>query len=136
MTPRKRKLDSLTNGQVAKILKVSARTVSKWADLGKIKHWKVNKDRRFNIDDVIIFAKSMGMQCVIEKENDSFSESLEVSNSVIAHLNKKISKLESACISAKNCLSESKFSISENCFKIEAEKKKKVSILIEEVLNG
>jgi excisionase family DNA binding protein len=49
----------LTTGMVSKLCGVAARTVSKWADNGRIKHWRVpgSNDRRFFAQDLLQFMR-------------------------------------------------------------------------------
>lgn len=60
---------SMTTTQVATILCVAPRTVAKWADSGKMKCWKINKDRRFDILDLIEFAKENNYENLLSKIN-------------------------------------------------------------------
>ena len=136
MSARNRKMDKLTAGQAAAILKVASRTVSKWADTGKIKHWKVNNDRRFHIDDLVAFAKENGMSHLLEKNLDAISDSSTSKDINIEVLNSKLKKAEAACKIAIDCLCESRFSLSENCFKIDSDKKKSIVQALEMVVKN
>lgn len=52
-----------TTGQVAKSCKVAPRTVAKWADSGRLKHYRIplSKDRRITRENLIQFLKEEGM---------------------------------------------------------------------------
>lgn len=53
----------LTSGEVAKIMCVAPRTVSKWYDSGRLRGWRLpgSLDRRFLAADVLAFAREAGM---------------------------------------------------------------------------
>lgn len=53
----------LTSGEVAKIMQVAPRTVSKWYDSGALRGWRLpgSLDRRFLAADVLAFAREAGM---------------------------------------------------------------------------
>lgn len=51
----------LTPGQVAAIFKVSVTTVGKWADVGKLPHFRTpGGQRRFRMADVQTFLEEQG----------------------------------------------------------------------------
>jgi len=103
----------MTTSQVANILKVSPRTVSKWGDSGKLKQWKINKDRRFNLADVVEFAKLSGMQALI---SDFELEEKPEGGSTSSDLNKKVlglvAQVRSAINKGKSCLEDRTYKIS------------------------
>lgn len=55
--------DVLTTGGVAKICKVSPRTVMKWFDTGRLVGWKMpgSQDRRILLTEVVAFLRRHGM---------------------------------------------------------------------------
>lgn len=56
----------VTTGQSAALLGVAPRTITKWIDAGKIPSWRVNKDRRVLLSDLIKFAESQGIPVNID----------------------------------------------------------------------
>jgi len=124
MPNRDYEMNNLTAGEASDILKVSTKTLTKWSDQGRIKHWKINQDRRFHIDDLVDFAKANNMAHLLEKNLEAISDSTAGKDMTIEALNAKLKKAEEACKIAIDCLCDSKFSISENCFKINSDKKK------------
>lgn len=136
MPARNRKMDKLTAGQAAAILKVASKTVVKWADIGKIKHWKVNNDRRFHIDDIVAFAKENNMSHLLEKNLEAISDSIAGKDMNIEAIKAKLKKAEVACKIAIDCLCDSRFSLAENCFKIDSDKKKSAVQALEMVVKN
>lgn len=55
--------DIFTTSDVARLLGVSVGTVVRWADSGRLPHWKVpgSRHRRFRRDEVEAFARSNGV---------------------------------------------------------------------------
>lgn len=53
-----------TTGQIAKVCRVAARTVSKWIDSGELVGYRIpgSQDRRVNREDLIAFLKSNSMK--------------------------------------------------------------------------
>ncbi len=71
MKIRRRNKLSLTTGEVAKICDVAPRTVSKWCDSGRLKHYRIptekdtgskEGDRRVYKDDLVAFMRLTGMR--------------------------------------------------------------------------
>ena len=126
MTSSKIKYNSMTTTQVANILCVAARTVSKWADSGRIKCWKINKDRRFDILDVIQFAKENNLENLLAKiDTEEIIKDIETNNSIINNktigtreykkiiedLNLKISECKSIIEEVNACLGQGQVKI-------------------------
>lgn len=59
-----------TTGQVAKMLKVAPRTVSKWFDSGRLRGYRIpgSQDRRIPREHLISFIKSQGWAMPVELE--------------------------------------------------------------------
>ena len=55
------KRDQVTTGEAAKMLGVSMRTISNWMDKGSLPFWRVNKDRRMFVVDLLKFAEQNKM---------------------------------------------------------------------------
>ncbi len=60
--------DVLRTGDVAKLCRVAARTVTKWIDNGSLKGFRIpgSAHRRVTRDDFIAFAKAHGMEFALK----------------------------------------------------------------------
>lgn len=60
--------DVFTTGKIAKVCRVSARTVSKWIDSGLLKGWRLpgGVDRRVARSELVAFLARHGMPALTE----------------------------------------------------------------------
>jgi excisionase family DNA binding protein len=102
----------MTTGEVANLFSVSARTISKWGDSGKLKQWKVNNDRRFNTSDVVKFAIDNGMESLVSDLH--IVEPTKSSSSKDFHKDylNLLSKIKSLINTGKFCLEDKTYKIS------------------------
>jgi excisionase family DNA binding protein len=133
---RKANPNSLTSGQAAKVLNVSPRTLVKWSDSGKLKSWRVNNDRRYHLDDLIVFAKNNNMEQLVFKNQECTYGSDQTKEMIIQDLKDQVKKLTSAFLSVKHAFSDCRYCVSEDCFKIQASSKKIISSKIHEVFTN
>lgn len=123
--------ESMTTGQVAALLEVSARTVSKWGDSGKLKHWKINKDRRFSKADVFEFAKQNGFSRLLAvKGVDDVSAEMESKD--LQECIAKMKKYKAACDAANECFRSAKFNLENQCYQVPLDSRKKFASAVEE----
>lgn len=126
----------LSNGQAAKVLGVSARTMSKWLDSGVVHSWKVNKDRRILREQLFKLAEIKGMPILYDRKTsrDFFADgdasggeggSADIKRVNTLHeqdlnsLREKIEGMKKVIRAAEDCLNGGKFICAENCYKVE-----------------
>ena len=103
------KRDQVTTGEAAKMLGVSMRTISNWMDKGSLPFWRVNKDRRMFVVDLLKFAEQNKMP-VRHIENKIVGEETPSDTSVSVHeteikmLHEKIFFLEAKVMTMKTML--------------------------------
>lgn len=123
--------ESMTTGQVAQLLEVSCRTVSKWGDTGKLKQWKINKDRRFCKSEVFEFAKQNGFSGLLTRKGIGEAEVIKETQDLEGCI-EKMNKYKAACDAATECFRNAKFNLETKCYQVTLEAKKKLLAAIEQ----
>lgn len=122
--------DSMTTGQVAELLDVSSRTVSKWGDTGKLRQWKINKDRRFSRLEVIEFAKQNGFSRLLASKGLGETEIIKETKNLDECI-EKMNRYKAACDAATECFRSAKFNLETKCYQVTLEARKQFLAAVE-----
>ena len=123
--------ESMTTGQVAQLLEVSSRTVSKWGDTGKLKQWKINKDRRFCKSEIFEFAKQNGFSGLLTRKGIGEADIIKDTQDLEGCI-EKMKKYKAACDAANECFRSAKFNLENQCYQVPLDSRKKFSCALEE----
>lgn len=121
----------MTTGQVAQLLEVSSRTVSKWGDTGKLKQWKINKDRRFCKSEIFEFAKQNGFSGLLNRKGIGEADIIKDTQDLEGCI-EKMKKYKAACDAANECFRSAKFNLENQCYQVPLDSRKKFSFALEE----
>lgn len=109
-------LHQVTTGQAAALLGVASRTIAKWIDTGKIPSWRINKDRRVLVSDLVKFAETEGIPINIHDEVCAMKvdQSVVMKDKKINEMQTKIDALNSLVVLAEECLSKGTVSLGDS----------------------
>ena len=118
----------VTTGQAATLLGVASRTVSKWVDTGKIPSWRINKDRRMLLSDLIKFAEKEGIPVNIQDKVCALKvdHGVTTMDKAIIDMRIRIDALTSLVALAEDCLSKGTVSVGDSrTARVDADARKK-----------
>lgn len=118
----------VTTGQAATLLGVASRTVTKWVDMGKIPSWRINKDRRMLLSDLVKFAEKEGIPVNIQDKVCALKvdHGVTTMDKAIIDMRIRIDALTSLVALAEDCLSKGTVSVGDSrTARVDADARKK-----------
>jgi excisionase family DNA binding protein len=118
----------VTTGQAAALLGVASRTVAKWIDTGKIPSWRINKDRRVLLSDLIKFADSQGIPVNIDDKVCAMKvdHGMTTMEKTVNDMKIRIDALNALVALADECLSRGTVSLGDSrTARVDADARKK-----------
>jgi len=118
----------VTTGQAAILLGVASRTVSKWVDMGKIPSWRINKDRRMLLSDLVKFAEKEGIPVNMDDKVCAMKvdHGVTTMDKAINDMKIRIDALNTLVALADECLSKGTVSLGDSrTARVDADARKK-----------